>query len=449
MSNPHDTYVENDSSSDESYGGSSSSNPFVQMQNMIIQNIPNMIQHCQQHQQQDEPTRPKKKRAYIDRSREERAYDLEKDYFMEKSPYADKFRRRFRMARPLFERVVAGVVHQDDYFVCKPDALGRTGLSTLQKCTAAIRMLAYGASADSVDEYCRLGESTALMCLSRFCDAVVAEFGPTYMRRANEADLRKILLINGARGFPGMIGSIDCMHWTWKNCPKAWHGQFQGKSKKPTLVLEAVATQDTWIWHSFFGVSGKYNDLSIVQRSPVFDDLLNGTAPQVSFEVNGHHYDMPYYLTDGIYPSWATFVSAWPNPVTHKEAKFSERQESCRKDVERAFGVLQARFAIIRNPALAHNKATLKKIMDCCITLHNMIVEDERHTYLNYDEEIEEFEKDTREHVPEVINGVRIQRMQSTINSIPEYMKNFRQMHSLVKHDELTRDLMEHIWRLL
>ena len=133
---------------------------------------------------------------------------------------------------------------------------------------------------------CRLGESTVLKCLSHFCDAVVAEFGPTYMRRANEVDVRRILAINAARGFVGMLGSIDCMHWTWKNCPKAWHGQFQGRSKKPTLVLEAVASQDTWIWHSFFGISGKYNDLSIVQRSPVFDDLLNGTAPQINFEVN-------------------------------------------------------------------------------------------------------------------------------------------------------------------
>ena len=157
---------------------------------------------------------------------------------------------------------------------------------------------------------------------------------------------------------------------------------------------------------------------------------------------------MPYYLTDGIYPAWATFVPAIPNPVTHKEAKFSERQESCRKDVERAFGVLQARFAIVRNPALAHNRETLKKIMDCCITLHNMIVEDERHKYLNYDKEIEEFEQDTRENVPHVIDGVRIRRAQSTINSIPEYMNFSRQMHSRCTHEELQRDLMEHIWRM-
>ncbi|CAN1249305.1 hypothetical protein LINPERPRIM_LOCUS7101 [Linum perenne] len=43
-----------------------------------------------------------------------------------------------------------------------------------------------------------------------------------------------------------MIGSIDCMHWEWKNCP-AWDGQCTGYKKKPTIVLEAVASYDTWI----------------------------------------------------------------------------------------------------------------------------------------------------------------------------------------------------------
>ena len=47
----------------------------------------------------------------------------------------------------------------------KRDALGRLGLSSLQKCTAAIRMLAYGLPADACDEYVRIGETTALVAM--------------------------------------------------------------------------------------------------------------------------------------------------------------------------------------------------------------------------------------------------------------------------------------------
>ncbi|CAL9246495.1 unnamed protein product, partial [Arabidopsis halleri] len=36
-------------------------------------------------------------------------------------------------------------------------------------------------------------------------------------------------------------------------------------------------------------------------------------------------------------------------PQTEKASLFATHQEACRKDVERAFGVLQARFAIVKN----------------------------------------------------------------------------------------------------
>ena len=40
----------------------------------------------------------------------------------------------------------------DPWFVQGIDAVGRLGLSTLQKCTATIRMLAYGLHIDACDE---------------------------------------------------------------------------------------------------------------------------------------------------------------------------------------------------------------------------------------------------------------------------------------------------------
>ena len=88
-----------------------------------------------------------------------------------------------------------------------------------------------------------------------------------------------------------MIGSIDCMHWEWKNCPAGWKGMYQGRSRTATVILEAVASRDLWIWHAFFGTPGSCNDINVLQRSPVFDDLLNGRAPQVQFDVNGNTYN--------------------------------------------------------------------------------------------------------------------------------------------------------------
>ena len=90
---------------------------------------------------------------------------------------------------------------------------------------------------------------------------------------------------------------------------------------------------------------------------------------------------MAYYLTDRIYPKWSTFIQSIPLPQGPKAELFAERQESVRKDVELAFGVLQSRFAIVKNPARLWDKEKIGKIMRTSVILHNMIVENERHRY--------------------------------------------------------------------
>jgi hypothetical protein len=139
------------------------------------------------------------------------------------------------------------------------------------------------------------------------------------------------------------------MHWGWKNCPKKWHSMFKGHVNEPTMILEAVASQDLWIWHAYFGLPGSLNDINVLQRSPVFSKLAEGQTPAVNYSINGHQYTMGYYLADGIYPRWATFVKSIPAPDTRKHKTFAKKQEACRKDVERAFGVLQSRFAIVKD----------------------------------------------------------------------------------------------------
>ena len=64
------------------------------------------------------------------------------------------------------------------------------------------------------------------------------------MRSPTSNDVAKLLHIGKNRGFPGMLGSLDCMHWRWKNCPTTWTCQYAGHSGSPTTILEDVANYD-------------------------------------------------------------------------------------------------------------------------------------------------------------------------------------------------------------
>uniref|UniRef100_A0A0D3BC02 No apical meristem-associated C-terminal domain-containing protein n=1 Tax=Brassica oleracea var. oleracea TaxID=109376 RepID=A0A0D3BC02_BRAOL len=279
---------------------------------------------------QEKEKKQRKKRAYIERNREKGHIRLWNDYFSETPTYpANMFRRRFIMNRPLFMHIVERISNEVEFFQQKTDALGRFNLFPLQKCTAAIRVLAYGTAADAVDEYLRLGETTTRLCVEHFVESIIYLFGEEYLRRPTPTDLQRLLDIGEHRGFPGMIGIIDCQ------------------------------------------------------------------APQVIFSVNEREYHMTYYLTDGIYPKWATFIQSISIPQGPKAVLFAQQQEAVRKDVERAFGVLQARFAIVKNSAFFWDKGKIEKIIRACIILHNMIVEGERDGYTQYD--VSEFQqgKDT------------------------------------------------------
>jgi len=71
--------------------------------------------------------------------------------------------------------------------------------------------------------------------------------------RPTEEGIQRLLQFGEAHGFPAMLGSVDCMHWEWQNCPVAWKGQFtRGDYGVSTIMLEAVASADLWIWHAFF-----------------------------------------------------------------------------------------------------------------------------------------------------------------------------------------------------
>ncbi|KAJ9546399.1 hypothetical protein OSB04_018942 [Centaurea solstitialis] len=133
----------------------------------------------------DQP--PRARRKYRDRQREIGEARLMEDYFIDNPTYdADMFRRRFRMQRSLFLRIVDAVTANDEYFQQRPDG-----------------------AADAVDEYLRMGASTTREALMHFIDGVISCFGDEYLRKPNEADLARLLYVGDQRGFPGQSPKVS------------------------------------------------------------------------------------------------------------------------------------------------------------------------------------------------------------------------------------------------
>ena len=166
--------------------------------------------------------------------------------------------------------------------------------------------------------------------------------------------------------------------------------------------------------------------------------MLEGRAPEINYTLNGNNYNLGYYLADGIYPERATFVKTIPRPQSEKRKLFSKYQEGQRKDVERVFGVLQSRFAIVRGPARFWDKGDLARIMRACIILHNMIVEDERDTYATPFGPLPSYD-DTTNGIPQPNLG------EEPFVPYENYIQRTTQIRDRQKYRQLQTDLVEHI----
>ena len=217
------------------------------------------------------------RRENLERQRAFYARLLYKDFWGPTPVYtAAYFKLFFKLPIALFNEILDKVVRHDDYFRQKPDAARKMGLSPHQKIASAVRQLTSGVSSMEHDDKYRMGASTGLESMKRFCKAVNKIFSSIALRHPTIDDTNRLLDEGRDSGFPGCIGSIDCMHWEWKNCPSSWKGMFQGKSGRPTVVLEAIADHSCRFWHFHFGSPGSLNDINVLDRSPLFYNAVNG-----------------------------------------------------------------------------------------------------------------------------------------------------------------------------
>ena len=170
------------------------------------------------------------------------------------------------------------------------------------------------------------------------------------------------------------------MHVYWAQCPIAWQGaMLNGKQPYPSFILEAACDYNLWIWSQSFGYAGGSNDLNVWDNSPLHEAMVSGEIERnmdFPFEIAGREFTKLWWTSDGIYPELERFVKTISVPLSRDEIRFSGWQESTRKDIERAFAVLQCRWQILASPLKWRETTQIYKLVVVCIMLHNMMVQD-------------------------------------------------------------------------
>ncbi len=194
---------------------------------------------------------------------------------------------------------------------------------------------------------------------------------------------------------------------------------------------------------------GSNNDINVFQKSELTNAVAMNKIPSVNYMINGGMRSTPYFLVDGIYPEYSFFVKPYSASTDEKRQQFTRMQESVRKDVERAFGVLQSRWRVIATPSRYWYMPVMEDIMYCCIILQNMIVEENRYSD-NCDDswdtcwDVSDQLQNENSHCADYVGCVR----KDNDDSFERYIESWEALQDDFEHRLLRHDLTEHIWEL-
>jgi hypothetical protein len=347
----------------------------------------------QQQQQMVEEPMIKKRRVARRQFDYRGAYGcIMRDHLRPHNPlFGKEFSHYFRLSRTRVQMILEDFGRYGDinpfYKTFRVDRYGRVGASLEAKVLLPLKTLAYGVAPHCFGDYFQVSKPMARECYKQFLDTMCHHYMGEYLGLPSAVDLRNIVALHKrVHGVDGMIGSLDCMQTKWKNCPVAWQQSFKGRSKgMSTITLEAAADYNLWFWHAAYGFSGALNDVNVLNLSPLLDRMTNGTFTALEAEsgvtpffIDGEieGFNKTFFLVDGIYPRYTRFVKGMREPILEEDKRFTKWQESARKDIERAFGVLQCKFKAIAYPIHFMDLRCVYNMAACCLIMHNMGVQE-------------------------------------------------------------------------
>ena len=284
--------------------------------------------------------------------------------------YENMWKSDFRMSAGTF----AALVEKVRVALEKRDTNFRKAIPVEKRVAIAIWRLSTGNSYRTVAKTFGVAKSTAIKITKKFCKKVCqisSEFIKFPKRQETPVAIKMFRRENNSK-IPQAVGAIDATHIFIKGPNSESRYDYFCRKQRYSINTQAVVGHNLLFFHIATGFPGSIHDSRILRHTSLYHQGNNNEIlAEPIHNINGFQVQ-PLLLGDGAYPllKWLMKPYSLMAALTAEEKKFNECLSSSRSVVERAFGILKARWRCL----LVLLDANLENVSDTiisCFTLHN------------------------------------------------------------------------------
>ena len=301
-----------------------------------------------------------------------------------------KFRNRFRLPYENFLELVNELEESGKFDRWKEGSADKFGVEASPLSLlllGALRYLGRGWTFDDIEEATAINAETVRQFFHKFIEYGSTDLYEKHVVTPTTAEDAEAHICDFHKaGFPGCVSSTDATHVSLENCSHRLKHIHKGfKLSLPSRTYNISVNHRRRILHSTSGHPASWNDKTLQRFDTFMEGVKSGESlPDVLFyldditvdgEIIAVKYQGTWQMVDNGYIKVPTAIPPSKNAVTFEELRWSQWLESMRKDVECTFGILKARWRILKTAIRLLSLEKVDQVWLTCCALHNWLLE--------------------------------------------------------------------------
>ncbi|XP_036321268.1 protein ALP1-like [Rhagoletis pomonella] len=250
-------------------------------------------------------------------------------------------------------------------------------ISAEERLVITLMYLAHGTRFEIIASMHKMGRTTVRNIVFETCELLWTTLSPTYLSEPTTTQYKHIAddFFN-LWNIPNCVGAVDGKHVAII-CPKNSGSLYYNYKKFYSIVLMATCDAKYTFTSASIGSYGGQSDGGVFQQSAFGRALLENRLPLPPKAPlwNGDTENFPHFFVgDAAFPLKENLMRPYPGTqLTRSKEVFNYRLSRARRVIENSFGILTARWRVLRQ-VIDCTPENCEKIVLACLVLHNFVM---------------------------------------------------------------------------